>query len=80
MRGPQAAVAEAAEQVGASAAACELGEQVSAARSARQHVERDWHSLEVARRELEVKRENLEERSQQELGLDLPGSTRSTAA
>jgi chromosome segregation protein len=44
---------------------------VSAARSRAQHVERDWHSLEVARRELEVKRENLEERSQQELGLDM---------
>ena len=65
-------VAEIGEQVDqAAAAAEELGSQVNAARSNAQHIERDWHSLEVARRELEVKRENLEERTQQELELDL---------
>lgn len=53
-------------------AARELGEQVVLARQHAQTVERDWHSVEVARREVEVKRENLEERSQQDLGLDLP--------
>ncbi len=50
----------------------ELGEKVLIARQGAQGVERDWHSVEVARREVEVKREGLEDRSQQELGLDLP--------
>jgi chromosome segregation protein len=50
----------------------QLGEKVLIARQHAQAVERDWHSVEVARREVEVKRENLEDRSQQELGLDLP--------
>ncbi|MCC6322280.1 MAG: chromosome segregation protein SMC [Phycisphaerales bacterium] len=49
----------------------ELGERVLGARHQAQTVERDWHSVEVARREVEVKRENLEERSQEDLGLDL---------
>jgi len=48
-----------------------LGERVLAARAHAQHVERDWHSLEVARRENEVKRENLEERTAEELAIDL---------
>jgi chromosome segregation protein len=48
-----------------------LGEDLALARQHAQHIERDWHSLEVARRELEVKRENLEERTLQELELDL---------
>jgi chromosome segregation protein len=56
----------------AAAQAHELGEKVLIARQQAQAVERDWHSVEVARREVEVKRENLEDRSQQELGLDLP--------
>lgn len=56
----------------ASQQAAELGEKVLIARQHAQAVERDWHSLEVARREVEVKRENLEDRSQQELGMDLP--------
>lgn len=34
-------------------------------------LERDWHSLEVSRRELEVKRENLLERMLEEIGVDL---------
>ena len=40
----------------------------------RQHhslLERDWHSLEVSRRELEVKRESLLERMLEEIGVDL---------
>ncbi len=53
-------------------AATDLGERVNIARVQATHIERDWHSLEVARREIEVKRENLEDRSQQELGMDLP--------
>jgi chromosome segregation protein len=51
----------------------ELGERVVLARQHAQHVERDWHSLEVARREVEVKRENLEERTSDEIRLDLAG-------
>jgi chromosome segregation protein len=53
--------------------ATDLGEKVNIARATASNVERDWHSLEVARREVEVKRENLEDRSQQELNLNLPG-------
>ncbi len=54
--------------------ATDLGEKVNIARATASNVERDWHSLEVARREVEVKRENLEDRAQQELNLDLPAS------
>jgi chromosome segregation protein len=60
------------ELAGAINAATDLGEKVNIARQQAQNIERDWHSLEVARREIEVKRENLEDRSQQELGMDLP--------
>jgi chromosome segregation protein len=68
----ETAAAEAAERTDeASTLVTTLSEQWSTARAHAQHVERDWHSLEVARRELEVKRENLEERTQEELGLDL---------
>jgi len=49
-----------------------LGERVLEARAHAQHIERDWHSLEVSRREVEVKRENLEDRTSEELALDLP--------
>ena len=52
--------------------ATELGEKVNLSRQHASAVERDWHSVEVARREVEVKRENLEERAQQELQMDLP--------
>jgi chromosome segregation protein len=65
-------VAEAAEEMQqAEKSVLELSEAVNAARAQAQHIERDWHSLEVARRELEVKREALEERTTQELELDL---------
>ena len=49
-----------------------LSEQVHAARQHFNILERDWHSLEVSRRELEVKRETMEERTQEDLGVDLP--------
>ncbi len=55
------------------AAVQELGRRVIDARAHAQHVERDWHSLEVSRREIEVKRENLEDRTHEDLGLDLAG-------
>jgi len=48
-----------------------LGETLVAARERAQHVERDWHSLETSRREVEVRRETLEDRTLQEIGLDL---------
>jgi len=52
-------------------ACAELGEQVHAARQRFGVVERDWHSLEVSKREVEVKRENLEQRMLEEIGIDL---------
>ncbi len=58
----------------AAARATALGEQVLIAREQAQHVERDWHSLETSRREIEVRRETLEERTLQEIGLDLPAA------
>ncbi len=48
-----------------------ISEEVGIARTKAQSVERDWHSLEVARRELEIKRENIEERTQEDVGIDL---------
>lgn len=48
-----------------------LGERVGAARQRAQQVERDWNSVEIARREVEVKLEALHERASDELGLDL---------
>ncbi len=48
-----------------------LSERVLEARAHAQHIERDWHSLEVSRREIEVKRENLEDRTGEELGFEL---------
>lgn len=48
-----------------------LAEQVHAARQHATTLERDFHSLEVSRRELEVKRENMEDRTMQELAIDL---------
>jgi len=48
-----------------------LAERVAHHRTEAQGIERDWHSVEVARREVEVKRESLEERSLEEIGLDL---------
>ncbi|MGP1309288.1 MAG: chromosome segregation protein SMC [Phycisphaerales bacterium] len=55
----------------ASREASERSERVVAAREAAQHVERDWTSVELARREVEVRVENLEERTLEDLGLDL---------
>ncbi|MBX3409113.1 MAG: chromosome segregation protein SMC [Phycisphaeraceae bacterium] len=51
--------------------AAEQGRQVIEAREAYTAIERSWHALEVSKRELEVKRENTEERAGEELGLDL---------
>ncbi len=58
-------LADAAERSGV------LGQQVEAARERLRLVERDWNSLEVSKRELEVRRETLEERTLEEIGIDL---------
>jgi chromosome segregation protein len=55
----------------ATRAVTDLGERVEIARTHARHVERDWHSLEVSRREIEVKRETLEDRATEDLDLDL---------
>ena len=51
--------------------AARLGEELNHARKRASIVERDWNSLELSKRELEVRRENLEERAMEEIGLDL---------
>jgi len=56
----------------AQAGAAHLAEQVQISRARFSILERDWHSLEVSRRELEVKRENMEERTSQEVSINLP--------
>ncbi|MCH7961334.1 MAG: AAA family ATPase, partial [Planctomycetes bacterium] len=55
----------------ADARTLDAAERVNAAREAAQLVERDWHSVEVARREIEVKRETLEQRTLEDISLDL---------
>ncbi len=48
-----------------------LNERLTTTRQAAQRVERDWQSVEMSRRELEVKREGIEERTLDEIGLDV---------
>ncbi len=61
----QAQLAEANERATA------LNQHVSRARDEAHRIERNWHSLEVARREVEVKRELAEERAGEELSLNI---------
>ncbi len=56
---------EAAERSGA------LAERLSGARTRAGSLERDWNSLEITKRELEVRRETLEQHTQDDLGVDL---------
>ena len=49
-------------------AACE---QLDAVRQRAAHLDRDYHAVEISRREVEVKRENLEERTLEDLELDI---------
>ncbi len=49
-----------------------IGERLHGAREQAQRLDRDWQSIEIARREVEVKRETLEERAVEEDRLDLP--------
>lgn len=54
------------------AAAREVGERTGAAREHAQHIERDWQTLEISRREVEVRRETLEDRTREEMAIELP--------
>ncbi|MBL8747347.1 MAG: AAA family ATPase, partial [Phycisphaerae bacterium] len=56
----------------ASASALSLAERVNGARQQASIIDRDWNSLEITKRELEVRRETLEQRTQEDLSLDLP--------
>ena len=67
------AEALAAEVAGAESVLNEAVRALEAARGQAMTLERDWNALEISRRELEVKRETLEERTQQELRVDLSG-------
>lgn len=50
----------------------QVAQELAAAQGAARTIERDWNSLEGAKREAEVRRETLEDRTVSELGLDLP--------
>ena len=52
----------------------ELGERLVGARQQADILSRDWNTLEISKRELEVRRETLEERTMEELSLDLRGA------
>lgn len=62
----ESALAEASSTVEAVAG------ELSSARSSAAVIERNWHAVEMSRRELEIKRENLEENTLREVELDLP--------
>ncbi|MGQ0629378.1 MAG: AAA family ATPase [Phycisphaerales bacterium] len=65
-------VAEATAHVEEAArATADLSQRVVIAREHSGTVERDWHAVETARREIEVRRESIEERTLAEIGLDL---------
>ncbi len=49
----------------------DLAERLDAGRTHAQRLERDWQSLEISRREVEVKRENLEQRAIDDDAVDL---------
>jgi len=64
--------ADLAEQTSAAQEALtNAGRSLDALRSRMQHLDRDYNALELSRREAEVKRESLEERTQEDLDLDL---------
>lgn len=48
-----------------------LNEQLAAVRDNAEAFQRDWHAIELAKRETEVKRETIEERTLEDLGIDL---------
>lgn len=65
------ATAAAAETTAADSSVGQLAGQLVEVRRAFGIIEREWHSLELAKRELEVKRENAQERCAEELNIDL---------
>jgi chromosome segregation protein len=68
----EAAIETIRSRLAESDALCEdLAHRLAQARTRFQAAERDWHSLEVSRREVEVKRENLQARALEELAIDL---------
>ncbi|UCD75583.1 MAG: chromosome segregation protein SMC [Phycisphaerales bacterium] len=52
----------------------QAAERLAAGRAKAAHIDRDYHAVEISRREVEVKRESLEERTLEELDLDLTGA------
>lgn len=62
-------LSETAAQADAEASA--IAQSLRQIRDAAQHTERDWHSVETGRRELEVKRETAEDRASEELSVNL---------
>ncbi len=55
----------------AQARASETAQRLTSARARATELDRDWNSIEISRREIEVKRENTELRAAEELSLDL---------
>lgn len=58
----------------ASSLAHGCGERVIAARERAQHIERDWNAVELTKRETEVRIETLEDRTLEDLGIDVASS------
>ncbi|MEM1166680.1 MAG: chromosome segregation protein SMC [Planctomycetota bacterium] len=76
-----ASLVELSDQLAEASQASEtLGERVGALRDRTRIVERDWQSLEMSKRELEVRREHLEEKAITELELDLRAESCAWAA
>ncbi len=68
----QSALDRFASEIVAIEAECDrLAREVEAARDRARMVERDWNAVEMSRRELEVRRESLEDRARDELSVDL---------
>ncbi len=49
----------------------EIGQRLAQVRDTAEAFQRDFHAIEMAKRETEVKRENIEERTLEDLGIDL---------
>jgi len=49
----------------------QAAEAVRVTRARAEHLERDWYTLETSKREIEVRRENLEHRTMEDIGVDL---------
>ena len=72
-RASRSALAEIAGSIPEAERACEeLAQRVAGERDHARIVERDWNAVELSRRELEVRRESLEDRAREDLGVELP--------